>query len=152
VFGFRRAARADQAATTERLAERLAEAREDLVTQTSLRQRHTFQVDDLQNEVQQLRQQRTNARNAAERTNRILRDHRCAHVPDGTRKLAEENARLRVLVADLTTQLLQLQDANVGAYRALAEERGAAWLPAKPAEGAPALEKAVPTAPAEGAA
>jgi hypothetical protein len=151
VFGFRRAARAERAATTERLTDKLAAVREHLTTETALRQRQTFQVDDLHNEVEQLRQQRNNARMAAERTNRIFRDHRCAHVPDGWRKLAEENARLRVLVADLTTQLLTLQDANVGAYRALAEERGAAWLP-KAAEPVPALEKATPAPAAEGAA
>jgi hypothetical protein len=151
VFGFRRGARAEQAATTERLAAQRDEARQDLATETALRQRQTFKVDDLHNEVQMLAEQRKNARNAAERTNRILRDHRCAHGPDGWRKLAEENARLRVLVADLTAQLLTLQDANVGAYRALAEERGAAWLP-KAAEPVPALEKATPAPVAEGAA
>jgi hypothetical protein len=123
VFG--RTTKAELAEDNERLRQQLADTREELDTERRLRGRQIQRVDALLIQCGLLTQQRTNARNVAERANNLIRDHVCVHVPESGAKVAEENARLRGLVAGLQAQLLALQDANASTHAALPQERDA---------------------------
>jgi chromosome segregation ATPase len=124
VFGSKTRTIDDQAAEITRLQQQLDSTREELDTERSLRQRLTQRIDGLLSVSSQLKEQRTNARSVAERTNGLIRDHVCPRVPGDAARVAEENARLRTQIVALNERLLLLQAANIGAYRKLAEERG----------------------------